>query len=155
MRILSVIVLVVVSISFMHCGGGSDPAPPTAEEVMLAALTANGGKWGQTAGSTVEVDGTDFTSELFAGFTITFTSGTNGNAYTTTGTTPVWSRSDTWSFKEGSDGEIIVRGDNIEVEILSISATELVLQMQWDELTTDGGGRTRSIPGTHVFTLKK
>lgn len=153
MKLVSLVCLLAVCVTFMHCGG-SDPAPvvPTAEEVVLEALTADGGTWGQNSASTVLVDGTNVTSDLFAGFSIKFTA----SGYTTTGTTPVFPRSDTWSFKPGTDGTVIIRGhDDREIEIISMTDTELVIDMEWDQTTYEEGGRSKSIQGTHRFTLKK
>ena len=160
MRILPVICLLTLCIAFMNCGGDSPqpnpPVEPTAEEIMTEALTTGGGSWGLGAGSTVVVTkGTnqiDVTEDLFNGFSITFSE----TGYTTTGTSPVWARTDSWLFKSNTEGTVLIRNsDGKEVTIKSISATELQLELYWDQNTNEEGGRTQSTMGTHLFTLKK
>jgi hypothetical protein len=153
MKILSVFVLLTVCITFVHCGG-DDPKPdpePTQREKVTALLTANGGKWQPSGAVGITVDGVDVTSELFENFSITFSETT----FTTTGTSPVWLRSDTWTFKN-DNADVIIRGqDGKEVSILEISETQLKLKLEWDETTTTSGGRKKSLKGTHEFTLNK
>ncbi|HYC85989.1 MAG TPA: hypothetical protein VEB86_12245 [Chryseosolibacter sp.] len=151
-RTLTLFCLVGLCLTFVHCGG-DDPKPPepTQKEIVTEKLVAGGSSWSaSTSGAGITVDGVDVTNEFFDGFTIKFT----GTTLTTTGTTPVWLRTDTWTFKDDNATAIIRGQDNKEVAITSISDTELKLTLQWDQ-TTYEGGRTRSIPGTYVFTLKK
>jgi hypothetical protein len=155
MRILSLLLsactLVVVTVVFMACGG-SDPKPEpvkTDQEKVTEALTSGSGTW-STSASGIVVDGVDVTDDLFKDFTIKFAPTT----FTTTGTTPVFLRSDTWHFKDET-AKVIIRGqDNKELTITSVTATELKLSLTWDK-TTYEGGRQKSIPGTYVFTLTK
>jgi hypothetical protein len=150
-KLLSLIVLTAISIGFIHCGGGGGDPELTEEQKVLEKLTANTGKWGGNATSTVVVDGLDVTDDLFSGFSITFTEG----SYTTTGTSPVFPSSDTWTFKANTNGTVLVRAsDDKEMTISSLTDTELVFTLVWDQTTTSSG-RQKSIPGPHVFTLKK
>lgn len=150
-KLLSLIVLGAVSIGFIQCGGGGGDPAPTAEQLVLEKLTANTGKWGGNATSTVVVDGLDVTDDLFSNFSITFTEG----SYTTTGTSPVFPSTDSWTFKAGTEGTVLVRAsDDKEMTISSLTDSELVFTLVWDKTTTSGG-RSKSIPGPHVFTLKK
>jgi len=151
-RTLQIILLGVTLITvgmLSGCSSDPDPAPPTAVEKVRGMLTANGGTWTPAATSGVLVDGTDVTDDLFPGFTITFQAST----LTTTGSSPVWLRQDTWSFKDESAG-IIIRGqDQREIIIEEISETELKLTLEWPETTS--GGRPHSLKGKHEFFLSK
>lgn len=130
---------------------GSDPAPvPTESEKVTQILTASGGTWTPAASSGVTVDGVDVTEDLFSGFSITF----HENTFTTTGTTPVWLREDTWRFKDET-AKVIIRGqDDKEITITDISPSQLKLTLEWSETTTSGG-RQHSLKGKHEFLLNK
>jgi hypothetical protein len=91
--------------------------------------------------NTVTVDGLEKTSS-FAGLTLSFQDG----SYSTTHSTVVWPAAGTWTFKDKS-GLLILRDDNIEITITSITARQLVLEFVWNKNTPG------SIPGTHVFTF--
>ncbi|HCM75843.1 MAG TPA: hypothetical protein DIS90_05650 [Cytophagales bacterium] len=151
---LALVFLWLVTTSIQGCKSKGDdplPEPQTSEqEKVTALLTAGTGTWAPSAATnSVIVAGFDVTEEFFSDFTIRF----SANQLFTTGTTPVWLRQDTWQFKSGT-ANIIIRGqDSREVKIENISETELKLTLDWP-LTTFGG-RTRSLPGTYVFTLKK
>jgi len=150
-RILTLLCLVGLCITFVNCGGDDpDPPKPTQKEIVTELLVANGASWSPSSGGGITVDGVDVTNDLFAGFSIKF----NATTLTTTGTTPVWLRSDTWTFKDDAATAIIRGQDNKEITLTSVSDTELKLTLQWDQ-TTYEPGRARSIPGTYVFTLKK
>ncbi len=128
----------------------SDEPTLSDEQRVTKILTDNGGKWNLPAVAGVTVDGLDVTQDLFKDFSITFGEGT----LTTTGTTPVWLRQDTWSFKDQS-AKIIVRGqDNKEITISEITDNQLVLTLEWEYQTFEGG-RAKSIKGTHQFTMEK
>lgn len=136
---------------FVAAACGSDPAPaPAQSEKVREMLTAGGGTWTPASLSGVTVDGVDVTEDLFSGFSITF----HENTFTTTGTTPVWLREDTWRFKDET-AKVIIRGqDNKEITITDISATQLKLTLEWTETTTSGG-RQYSLKGKHEFLLDK
>lgn len=141
-----------VTAILLGCGGGDDPEPaaPTEQEKVTQMLTSGGGTWTPQPSSGVTVDGVDVTDDLFSGFTITFQEKT----FTTTGTSPVWLRQDTWFFKNGSS-TVIVRGqDSKEVTITEISDTQLKLTLEWNQTTTEGG-RQGSLKGKHEFILTK
>lgn len=138
---------------FTHCGGDDGPGtpPPTEAELRVTILTAGTGKWTPPATGAVILGGgataQDITS-LFENFTITFTP----TGYTTTGTTPVWARSGTWSFTDDT-GTKFRREDGLEVTLVDISATALKFTLEWDQTTTSG--RQQSLKGLHTFTLNK
>jgi hypothetical protein len=96
--------------------------------------------------NTVTVDGVEKTA-AFAGLTLSFQDG----SYSTSHGTVVWPASGTWTFKDDS-GSLILRNDNIEITITSITARQLVLELVWNKNTL-GSGRVGSIAGKHVFTF--
>jgi hypothetical protein len=152
-RILSVVCLICLAITFIHCGG-DDPKPepePTQVEKVTAMLTEEGGTWTPSGSAGITVDGVDVTSDLFEGFAITFGEST----FTTTGTTPVWLRTDTWEFTDESATAFTRGQDGKTVTITTISDTQLKLTLEWDQTTYEEGGRKRSIPGTYQFILNK
>jgi hypothetical protein len=147
LRIVSV--LAVISIALMTSCKSDEPTL-TAEQRVTKILTDNGGTWSLPSVAGVTVDGLDVTQDLFKGFSITFGDGT----LTTTGTSPVWLRSDTWSFKDES-ATVIIRGqDSKEITISEITADQLILTLEWDQNTFEGG-RSKSIKGTYQFALQK
>jgi len=121
----------------------------TAVEKATALLTADGGKWNPAPlGDWVTVEGVNVT-DLFKDFSITFTA----TGYTTSGTSPVWARTDTWSFKDDTATTMIRKSDSKEVTV-DVTETTLKLTVTWDQ-TTYEGGRTQSINGKHEFNLVK
>lgn len=149
-RYTSTIPLAVVTIAVLLAISGCGGDEPTKNEKVTKLLTAKGGTWSAAGNSAVTIDGVEVGDELFPGFSITFTDG----SFTTTGTSPVWLRQDTWSFKDKS-ANVIIRGqDGKEITISSITKTDLTLTLSWDE-TTYEGGRKRSLAGTHTFVLRK
>lgn len=138
------------AVCFLAACGGSDPEPSkTQSEKVTEMLTAGGGTWSPASSSGVTVDGVDVTEDLFPGFTITFGDGT----LTTTGTSPVWLREDTWQFKDESATTIIRGQDSREVVIQEVTSSQLTLALDWPETTS--GGRNGSLKGKHVFILTK
>jgi hypothetical protein len=132
---------------FAGCGGGDEP---TKQEKVTKLLTQNGGKWQPSiAANSITLEGTDVEDELFPDFEITFTK----TQISTLGTSPVWPVSDTWTFKD-KNADVIIRGsDDREITIVSISSTQLTIEMEWDQTTY--GGRTKSLPGLYEFVLTK
>ena len=132
-------------------GCGSDPEP-SAEQKVKKILLSGGGQWEPTStASSITLEGIDVADDLFPDFTLRFTS----NKIFTTGTTPVWLREDTWSFKPGSKGKIIIRGmDGKEISIEEISSSQLKLTLEWDQ-TTYGNRASSSLPGLYEFILDK
>lgn len=128
-----------------------DPKPALTEaQKVTQVLTSNGGTWSPSASNAITVGGIDVTQDLFANFSITF----SANTFTTTGTTPVWLREDTWQFKDAT-ANVIIRGqDGKEITITEISDNQLKLSLTWDQ-TTYEGGRAKSLAGTYDFILNK
>lgn len=149
LEIIGIIVLIMIITLLAGCKK-HDPKPSKSEQV-TQLLTANGGQWNLPESNGVVVDGIDVTKDLFANFSITFTS----TSFSTTGTSPVWLREDTWRFKD-DNATVIIRGqDNKEITISEISANQLTLTLKWDQTTYADGGRQRSLAGTYTFTLNK
>ncbi len=139
-------IICVIGISSLASCKNDDPAPQkTQAEKVTAILTA--GTW---TPASVMVDGADVTADLFTGFSIAFSEST----FTTAGTSPVWLRQDTWSFKD-EGATVIIRGqDTKEITIDEISDTQLKLSLEWDQTTYDDG-RSKSLAGTYEFVLNK
>lgn len=135
---------------FANCKKDRVEPQVTEEERVTNLLTAGGSSWTPMPTNGILLDGVDVSEELFDGFTIQFST----NQITTTGSTPVWLRQDTWQFKSGSTS-IIIRGqDSKEVTIESVSETELRLTLDWEQ-TTYEGGRANSLPGRYQFVMNK
>jgi hypothetical protein len=153
-RILSLVSLICLAVTFIHCGGDDpkpDPVVPTPVEKVTEMLTAGTATWTPSGSAGITVDGVDVTADLFEGFAIKFGEST----FTTTGTTPVWLRTDTWQFTN-ENATAFTRGqDGKTVTITSISDTQLKLTLEWDQTTYEEGGRKKSIPGTYQFILNK
>lgn len=154
LRITLALISIVVLLS--NCGGDDGPGkpPPTEAELRALILAGGTGTWTPSSGTPVTVNGLAV-PELFQNFTIKFTSTGTGGTYTTTGTTPVWARSGTWTFV-GDEGLKFKREDNLEVTISEITASSLKLTLEWDATTyEEPTGRAQSLAGTTVFTLTK
>jgi hypothetical protein len=128
-----------------------DPKPRLTEaQKVTQVLTSSGGTWTPAASNAITIGGIDVTQDLFANFSITF----SANTFTTTGTTPVWLRQDTWHFKDATANTIIRGQDGKEITITEISDTQLKLSLTWDQ-TTYEEGRAKSLAGTYEFILNK
>jgi hypothetical protein len=150
MKTLSIAILVGL-LAFSGCKKDEVTPQPTAAQKTTALLTSGTGKWTPSSTAGVTVDGLDVTADLFKDFSITFTD----NKIFTTGTTPVWLREDSWTFKN-DEATIMARGqDNKEIHIEEITDDQLQISLEWDQTTYAEGGKVKSIPGTFVFTLSK
>jgi hypothetical protein len=140
-------VSIALIIFLWSCGGGDEP---TKQEKVTKLLTQGTGKWQPApSANSITLDGTDVEDELFPDFEITFTK----TQITTPGASPVWPVSDTWTFKD-KNADVIIRGsDDREIKIVSISSSQLIIQMEWDQTTY--GGRTSSLPGLYKFVFNK
>ena len=144
-RLCSFFVYLTLVVSLVSCGK-DDPAvepEPTEQERITTLLTT--ASWPLTS---VVVEGEN-AAELFKDFSLTFTA----TGYTTTGTTPVWARSGTWTFTDAT-AKKIKRDDNVEVTIESVDEKTLKLSLVWDRQITEGG-RSKALRGKHEFTLTR
>ena len=140
--------LLIAFTTLTACKDDPEPPPPpepTEAEKVTAILTGGTGRW---ALASVVVEGEN-AAELFRDFSITFTS----TGYTTTGTTPVWKRSGTWTFTDATATKF-KRDDNVEVTIESISETQLKLTLIQAQQVTEGG-RSTALRGKHEFVMNK
>jgi hypothetical protein len=132
----SILLIFSIATLLSSCGGDNG------EELIVEETTNRQLKTGTWKVRSVKVDGVDHT-DLYTGLTLTFSETT----VNVSNPNPVWPSSTTWSFTDPSS-KLFRRGDGVEVTITSISDTNLVLTLNWDE-TTIGGGRTASISGSH------
>lgn len=146
-RVYSITLLSICFLLFIKCGGSD----PTAEEKVKDILTKGDGTWTPSQANSITLEGMDVQEDLFPGFTLRFTD----DKIFTTGTSPVWLREDTWYFKEGAKGKILIRGmDDKEITIKEISSAQIIFTLEWDQ-TTFESGRLASLPGIYEFTLGK
>ncbi len=138
--ILSILLLASALSGLSSC---DDTPPKTQQEVVTEQLTA--GTWRL---ETITIEGEDG-AQLFKDFGLTFTA----DGYTSTGTTPVWKRSGTWTFLN-EEATRINRDNELDIDIVSIDETTLKLSLTWNRETFEGG-RTKSLRGRHEFTLKR
>jgi hypothetical protein len=145
----TLMMVTLLSIVLLNSCKKDDPSP-TAVQKVTRTLTAEGGTWTPPSTGGVTIDGTDVTQDLFDGFSITFS---DDGSLTTTGTSPVWLREDTWRFNDAT-ATVILRGqDDKEIILEEVTKDQVKFSLEWDQTTT--GGRSRSLKGKHVFTLNK
>lgn len=135
---ISIAIVLFAALSISSC----NDEPTVAEKVegMLVSVA-----WSKPI---VTVDGID-QSNLYQAFTITFTK-TN---YTTSGGSPLWPSTGTWTFKDESAKALLLDGTR-EVQINEITGTNLELAVQ-NNNTTFKSGRVNSIIGKNIFRLSK
>jgi hypothetical protein len=136
-RLIPIMVLA-AGLTVLSSCGGDDPTPV---QTMTKRLIAH--PWEL---SSATVDGTDETT-LYNGLTITFTE----TGFTTTNGGVVWPPSGTWEFIDKS-AKIIIRNDDLQIEILESVNTSLKLGFTWTS-DTFGPGRVGSVAGNHVLTF--
>ena len=137
MRLLTVTVLFLV---LTMSGCKKDELTPNAQTEQLLRAQV----WELTE---TKIDGT--VSNRYDGLTLTFGS----FIYSTTNGRSLWPASGTWEFV-GEKGDKIIRDDGLEIDIVSVSAAQIVMSFFWDTTIYDGG-RSRSISGMHVMTFRR
>ena len=125
----------------LACGGGDDG--PSLEELRIQELTAS---W---AVNTVINDNQNVTDQ-FSGFTLTVTSELT---FSTTNGGNAWPAQGTFEFPT-DDLDFILRDDNINMSIGSISETTLSLIFQINDVRGTASG-TEGITGQFIFNLNK
>lgn len=90
----------------------------------------------------VSLDRTDVTA-YFSGLELTLTS--SGSYRVQNPVPPVWSPNGTYTVNDG----VIRREDDVAIQILELSETQLVLEFQYDAAAL--GGRTNHVSGTYQF----
>ncbi|MCU0344547.1 MAG: hypothetical protein MUF28_12095 [Ignavibacterium sp.] len=139
MRAAKIIILVFVLLRICGCGKEENFTPNEKTEELLVAQI-----WELAE---VNIDGV--MSDLYSGLTLSFGSKT----YTTTNGGKIWPASGDWEFI-GEKGDKILRDDGLEIDIISINASQLVLSFTWNSTIYDGG-RTGSLKGLHQMTFKR
>lgn len=152
LRILSLLLVTSVLLTYTGCKNDDPPAPPVTD-VQFDKLI-KGKPWKIT---TATLDGVDKTSD-YTGFTLTF-SGTKGTPpfnYATSGrpTLSPWKASGTWDFGAAPETQII-RDIGIPADVLPVTyaVTEATLTISF---TFNGAGypaRTGVVKGAWVFTF--
>lgn len=135
----SAYLIAIMSIVLMACGKDDDPS---ARDKALSMLKS---KIWQI--ESVTVDEVDKTAD-YAGMTLSFTD----NTVTVANAGPAWPAQDAWQFTD-DQATAILRGDGVEIELVTLTAETLALELLW---STQGysPGRTASITGDYVFTFK-
>lgn len=124
------------------CLSGCEDEPTAAEKTEAVLIS---GEWNNPI---VTVNGID-ESALYQDFTIKF----NSNSYTSSGGSPLWPSSGTWSFKDES-AKALILDNSKEVQINEITDVNLELAIQNDN-NTFKSGRMNSVKGKNVFRLSK
>jgi len=139
LHIAAVMVMLFAILTFPGCKKPIEE--PSKRDVTKAMLMS--GTWKIQS---VTVDGVDKTS-VYHDLTLSFTA----SGFTSTHGGPVWPATGTWTFTS-DEATAIKRGDNVEVQILDITASALQLGLAWNKTTF---GRVSSVSGQHVFTFGK
>jgi hypothetical protein len=95
----------------------------------------------------VTVDEVDKTAD-YAGMTLSFTD----NKVTVVNAGAGWPSQDAWQFTD-DQAIAILRGDGVEIELVTLTAETLALEFLWNT-PAYGPGRAQSITGDYVFTFK-
>lgn len=138
--------LLVYVFTIVSCGEKT-PKGPTAEEAKVTELSKS---WSVgTGANSVTFDGVDRTDD-YTDFSLTITS---QKSYTATGGfSPIWPASGTWDFggtADTPDLNTILRSDNVQISIASISENALQLSFTY----TTPGSRVKSTDGDWIFTF--
>ncbi len=146
--ILSVFVLAIMLHSISCKSSGSDPIPETEIQRVTKLLIGDATSGTQWNIESVKVDEIDYT-EVFAGFTITFTE----TGFTSTKGTIVFDATDSWSFKD--DTAKVITTSNVDITIDEITESRLVFSFTWEGTVYGDGGRKSAVGGENVFTMNR
>lgn len=153
-RLLSLLILVSAGLFYVGCDGGDDPEK-SQEELQLDKLKAT---WTLQSAN----DGTDRTDE-YPGMTVTI-SGTfsEGGTYNYTSdadswpSVSPWKAIDTWKFKTGAVGSVIVRQSDLLDMNYSLSNGDKTLTISFNYTGTGfSNGRTASVTGDWDFVFTR
>ena len=151
-RILSLIGLIAVLLTYSNCGGDS-PAPEPVSDVQLAKLSKT---WKV---NTVSLDGTDRTAEYAAtNFQLVLT-GTKGNTsfgYTTSGRPSLspWKSSGSWEFGSDPVTQMIRDKGTTDELAMTYAVTESTLDITFNFQKDGYSARTGLVKGTWIFKFK-
>lgn len=124
------------------CGKDDAEALSQAEKIKQQLATQS---W-QLESATV--NGIDKTT-IYQGLSVTFAE----NTYTSIKGNEIWPASGTWAFAT-PEAKAILRDGSLQIDIISVSNTQLILSFQWND-TTFKEGRLASISGLHIFTFSR
>ncbi len=150
-KILLMVALLGVLITYSNCGGSKTPAP-SVQEVQLEKLAKT---WKVTG---VTLDGVDKKTD-YANFTLTVTGTPTATSYSyTTASRPAlspWKASGSWTFGTDPATQIIRDADNATDKLdLTYSVSDTQLQLNF---TFNGNGyansRSEVVKGVWVFTF--
>lgn len=134
---------IAVAVSCLILVSCSDSSNESAADKNKKLLT--GGTWHIANVTADDVDKTG----LFTGFTLTFSPAT----FSSKNGGPLWPASDTWSFTS-KEAMAFVRGDDVEIDIISLTESKLKLTFHWNE-TTLMEGRVNSVMGEYIFEFNR
>lgn len=138
-KINTALLLMIISVLLIQACKKDDPQLATDR---IKALLIDGAWTLQT----VLVDEVDKTS-LYEGLVLSFTQ----TSFTSVNGGVVWPSNGSWEFKDAS-GETIVRGDGLEIAIVTIDKSTLQIAFTLVEGSL-GEARQSSVAGDHVFTF--
>jgi hypothetical protein len=136
---LNLLVLCFTCVFFFSCSG--DDEPSKADQVR-SKLTS--GTWKIQSVTIGEEDGMEFFEDL----ALTF----QKSNFTTVNGGPVWPASGSWDFTN-DQATAILRGDGVEVTLVSVDETTLECTLYWNETVL--GGRVKAVEGNHRFVFTK
>lgn len=148
-RILTVLALAAVLVTFSNCGDDPPPAPPV-EDVQFDKLAKT---WKIT---TVTLDGVDKTSD-YTGFQLVL-SGTKGSppfSYSTTGRPSLspWKASGNWDFGTAPETSIIRDKGTADELPITYAVTESTLTISFTFNGTGYTARTGVVKGAWIYTF--
>lgn len=138
-KINTALVLLMVSVLLIQACKNEDPQ--TEADKIRSLLMS--GEWNLETALVDEVDKTTLYQGLILSFTPTSFTSVNGGV--------VWPSNGSWEFIDAS-GEIFVRGDGLEITILTIDDSTLEISFTLSEGSLNEG-RQSSVAGNHVYTF--
>lgn len=149
-RILSLIGLVAILLTYSSCGG-DDPASESVSDVQLGKLSKT---WKV---NTVTKDGDDRTAE-YSSFQLVL-SGTKGNTsfgYSTSGRTlpNVWKSSGSWEFGSAPETQMIRDKGTLDELAMTYIVTETTLKITFNFQKDGYTSRTGVVKGNWEFNFK-
>ena len=139
-------ILFISTAILISCGGESTPDP------VEDPIDTQGAKLAKTWNSVSSVTVDAVPSTDWASFTATFTYtvGSGGGTYTTSGSTSdlVWPASGTWEFT-GTGTSQVLRSDGVTMDV-SVTGTSLILGFDIDNPNT---GRVLTVGGRWAFAM--
>lgn len=151
MKKFKFLLLALISMSLIACGGDDDPAP-TAEELRLIEIAGSGNGIVWTAAS-VTFEGSP--SANFDGMTLTLKTASAGETYSSTNGDPVFGSSGTFALNPTNLNQITIDGNSNNVfNITNLNSETSPATMTLTVNFTESGGTIEGTNGTYVFNLQ-